>query len=231
MTHLTSFGPVFVIHGYYLAYLVNLDLNENKKHQLLVFKKTKKRKRLLTWCPNDVRHIVWARFCHPRVLHRIFSQSGPKWKQKTLVRVKKNPKKKEDLCTWSPNDVSCIIWAHFWHPRVLLPPLHAQWPRHLLLQPCPSPVAVVGGVEHDCCWGKDMGGRVRWWRLLNVTNVTVGFIKPVTRNFENPYPYCGCGFSQVRAWVALGNPRVAHDNPYLLLPLQIFNPALTWFWC
>ena len=44
----------------------------------------------------------------------------------------------------------------------------------------------------------------------------MGLKKPTPIPAKTPTLGCGCGFVRVRVWVALENPRVAHDNPYLL---------------
>ena len=60
-----SFEPVLVVVTLHCSSVCILELIYARKF-LLVAKNTKKKK-ILTKCPNDTSHIVWARFghCHP----------------------------------------------------------------------------------------------------------------------------------------------------------------------
>jgi hypothetical protein len=115
--------------------------------------------------------------------------------------------------------MSHVVWARFCYPWVPLPltpsPACAVTSSHPPASRVAVFVVVVVEVVTAVAVSEDLGRVMLMYKQTTgtVTNVTVGFIKPVTRNFENPYPYCGYGFSRVRARVALGNPRVARDNP------------------
>ena len=84
----TSFGPIFIIATLPIVYVVDYNYI-CYKHQLA---SQKKKRRKLTYGPNDDRHVVWARFCncHPscHVHHRL--------KYIYAINISQYPKKKEE---------------------------------------------------------------------------------------------------------------------------------------
>jgi hypothetical protein len=76
------------------------------------------------------------------------------------------------------------------------------------------------GITSQCCTAMSFDTRnaiarfIGWFWQDTRERVCVppGFSKPLPRTHQNPYPWGGYGFSRVRVRVALGYPRVTHDN-------------------
>ena len=67
-TRLASFGPVFAVPVQSIMYLVIRTYIYNRTF-VSIKKKTKKNEKKITYGPNDVSGIVWARFRCPCPIH------------------------------------------------------------------------------------------------------------------------------------------------------------------
>ena len=90
-THITSFGPDIFVVGSYEPFSTERTKIVSICH-LVIRKKQIEKKKVLTQCPNDVKHIIWAFSCGNMVvavvllaLNRINNQYIKKKKNKYVL--------------------------------------------------------------------------------------------------------------------------------------------------
>ena len=74
-TCLASFGPVFVVSAQSITNLV-IRTYIHSRTFVSIKKKQRKMKKKLTYGPNDVRRVVWARFHCPKMVRTQFAPKG-----------------------------------------------------------------------------------------------------------------------------------------------------------